>query len=85
MQATTSYEIALTVNGKRYFLGYTERHTKGAIARAMVANRVRILELIDDSDAEWNSKAKAFIGPTWQVGFTGRTKRDANTDGELPR
>lgn len=84
----TAWEVALiAADGRLYRIGYSERKGKTAAYRIFTANIAAIAPLIDDADGEWNAKQQAFVSPTgWKVGFfTGRTKRDAIIEGELPK
>lgn len=82
----TSYEIALVAtNGDRYRIGYSVQRTKKAAFHIFAQALPKFAHLLDDDDGNWDRKQMAFVAPNWKFGFfTGRTKRDAIIEGELP-
>ena len=79
----TSYEVVIVANGAIVrVLGFTAKHTRGALLEFARANGAEILALMTDeqADMEWSYNASrgavSFGGGAVLVAFTQRTEMD---------
>jgi hypothetical protein len=86
MYEATAYEITLRdKDGKRWLIAYSERHTQRCVCQNFSAHHPKIQRFIAPTDARWDRARKRYIAAEWEFGFTGRTRRQAKQEGELPR
>src|SRR5438046_605937 len=82
----TAYELAInTIDGRKLLIAYSQRRTTQCLLANMRAHRETLCRLIDDCQGDLNRTGPAYVAPTWRIGFTGRTERQAISEGELPR
>ena len=80
----TRYEVVLTNGTDKYLVLYTSRRSKMGLCLA-VQQRSDAVSLITNGINPWLSKRGDTSHPgEWSVLFSGRTQREAITDGELP-
>lgn len=81
----TAYEIAINAtDGRRFRICYSERRTVQCLLANMRAKGAVLATLIDDEDGDLRRAGPAYVAPTWRIGYTGRTQRQAIQEGELP-
>lgn len=80
------YELALThPDGRRVLLAYTDGKSRTAVLKAIRRRGPAVVSLTGSESVTFARKAAdgATIGE-WSVNHTGRTEREAITDGPLP-
>ena len=85
----TRYEIAAThPDGRRLLIAYTPRVSRHGLLAAMRHNAGAVIAVLGIGDADtitWGTQPRPHaITCGWRVEFTGRTQRDARSEGELP-
>ena len=89
MADITRYEVAAkSPSGKAYLVSYSLRLSRRGLLAAMQGRGDALIELIgitDDDQFSFSTKPRPFAKiKDWWIGFTGRTRRDAENEGELP-
>jgi hypothetical protein len=84
---STRYEITAERDGVRILIGYMSRRGRAGILSMVRANADKFLEFFECGASMWTWGKRASDGATingWMINFSGRTQRDAYTQGELP-
>jgi hypothetical protein len=85
----TRYEItARHPDGRTFLVCYTPRVSRTGLQLAMqnVGDRlVAALPVGENDEMTWHTQPRAHCKTSgWEIGFTGRTQRDAIMSGEMP-
>lgn len=89
MSIPTRYEIeARHPDGTRFYIGETARLSRIGLLKVMQAQGdaiVAALAIGEDDQIAFGAKPKAYATTSngWWVGFTGRTSKDAATEGNV--
>ena len=82
----TYYEVALIKGDTRILLQYVHRVTRQSVLKAAQKFGPKLVDLMgvtDETPFSWKPNAVAHLGD-WTIRSTGRTEREAITNGELP-
>ena len=85
----TRYEVTAKCDETTLFIGYTAKHSRLGVLSCFRGRASRDQALLDamqvnGSDRLFDAPNLALRVNAWTVGFTGRTQREAITEGELP-
>jgi hypothetical protein len=83
----TAYEVSFEApDGTEYLVCYSGRKTNQALCEMLARYKDRVCPLMDDTEGDLQRRTQwpAYKSPTWRFGFSGRTYRDALTEGRLP-
>ena len=95
MNTPTYYEVVLTDGNRRILVGYTLRRACSRSLATLVNGKLRagdtridrIAKLSDTAAKDWLFAKKAADGAycgAWRLVWSGRTEREARSQGELP-
>ena len=83
----TSYEITISDGEQTYRVAYTPRHSRDGLLRAIRSTGKEIVTALGMPDTALVHAGKraedGFTLEDWQIRFSGRTQRDAISNGEL--
>lgn len=81
----TRYELAAILGERRVLIGYCARQSRRTVLEACRKHGAAVTKLLGASEIHFARKVAdgATVG-AWTIRFTGRTQRDAVSNGELP-
>jgi len=81
----TKYEIVAALNGTTRLVQYTARHSRSALIASVRQRGEQLVKFCNAEEFQIGKRAAdgVHIG-NWHIGFSGRTKREAISEGEFP-